>query len=51
MDKDHPTAHIPELKSIINITKKSYLVDFAIENSIGSTLGFCPENFQKVKDR
>src|SRR6266516_58177 len=34
------SADIPELKSIINITNKSYLVDFDVENSIGSTLGF-----------
>jgi len=34
------SADIPELKSIINITNQSYLVDFNVENSIGSTLGF-----------
>ena len=43
------SADIPELKSIINITKKSYLVDFAIENSIGPTLGFCQENSKQSK--
>ena len=43
------SAHIPELKSIINITKKSYLVDFAIENSIGPTLGFCSETSKQSK--
>jgi hypothetical protein len=31
---------VSELKSIINITDESYLVDFRIENSIGSILGF-----------
>ena len=34
------SADIPELKSIINITNRSYIVDFNIENSIGPTLGF-----------
>jgi len=34
------SANVSELKSIINITNESYLVDFRIENSIGSTLGF-----------
>src|SRR6266516_2516254 len=41
------SADIPELKSIINITNQSYLVDFNVENSIGSTLGFYPENSTK----
>ena len=36
------SADIPELKSIINITNPSYIVDFNIENSIGPTLGFQP---------
>jgi hypothetical protein len=36
------TANIAELKSIIDITNESYLVDFTVENSIGSTLGFNP---------
>ena len=34
------SANVSELKSIINITNESYLVDFRIENSIGPTLGF-----------
>src|SRR5271163_3115935 len=34
------SANVSELKSIINITNESYLVDFRIENSIGLTLGF-----------
>lgn len=34
------SAHTSELKSIINITNESYLIDFTKENSIGSTLGF-----------
>jgi len=34
------SADIPELKSVINITNRSYIVDFNIENSIGPTLGF-----------
>lgn len=34
------SADIPELKSVIHITNKSYLVDFIVENSIGPTLGF-----------
>jgi hypothetical protein len=34
------TPNITELKSIINITNESYLVDFTVENSIGPTLGF-----------
>ena len=36
------SADMPELKSIINITNPSYFVDFNLENSIGSTLGFQP---------
>jgi len=36
------SANVSELKSIINITNESYLVDFRIENSIGPTLGFSP---------
>src|SRR5271163_1191837 len=36
------SADIAELKSMINITNRSYIVDFNIENSIGSTLGFQP---------
>ena len=36
------SADIPELKSIINITNTSYIVDLNVENSIGSTLGFQP---------
>src|SRR5277367_896795 len=34
------SANVSELRSIINITNESYLVDFRIENSIGPTLGF-----------
>jgi hypothetical protein len=34
------SADIAELKSIIDITNKTYLVDFDVENSIGPTLGF-----------
>ena len=34
------SANVSELKSIINITNESYLVDFRIEKSIGPTLGF-----------
>ena len=34
------SVDIPELKSIINITNKTYLVNFLVENSIGPTLGF-----------
>ena len=37
------SADIPELKSIINITNKSYLIGFDVENSIGPTLGFHSE--------
>ena len=33
-------ADIPELKSVMHITNKKYLVDFIVENSIGSTLRF-----------
>jgi len=36
------SADIPELKSVVNITNKSYFVSFDTENSIGSTLGFQP---------
>jgi competence protein ComGC len=36
------TTKIAESKSIINITNQNYRVDFGIENSIGSTLGFHP---------
>ena len=36
------SADMPELKSIINITNPSYIVDFNVENSIGPTLGFQP---------
>src|SRR6266516_1895649 len=39
------SADIPELKSIINITNKSYYVAFDPENSIGSTLGFSSGNY------
>ena len=35
-------VNVSELKSIVNITNRSYLVDFTVENSIGSTLGFQP---------
>src|SRR6266516_6743414 len=41
------SADIAELKSIINITNQSYLVDFDVENSIGSTLGFYFKNSTK----
>src|SRR6476661_7300628 len=34
------SANVSELKSIISITNKSYLVDFRTKNSIGPTLGF-----------
>jgi len=34
------SANISELKSIVDITNRSYLVDFTTENSIGPTLGF-----------
>ena len=34
------TADIPELKSVVNITNKTYLVDFLVEDSISPTLGF-----------
>lgn len=37
------SADIAELKSIIEITNKRYLVDFNVENSIGPTLGFFRE--------
>jgi len=40
---------IPELKSIINITNKSYLVDFDVDNSIGPTLGFYPTDTTSAK--
>ena len=33
-------ANISELKSVVNITNSSYLVDFTSEKSIGSVLGF-----------
>ena len=36
------TVNVPESKSIINITNLAYRVDFTVENSIGSTLGFRP---------
>lgn len=36
------SASISELKSIIDITNRSYRVDFGVENSIGATLGFNP---------
>jgi hypothetical protein len=36
------TTKIAESKCIINITNQNYRVDFGIENSIGSTLGFQP---------
>jgi hypothetical protein len=36
------TANISELKSVIDITNSTYRVDFTVENSIGSTLGFQP---------
>ena len=35
-------VNVSELKSIVNITNGLYLVDFTVENSIGSTLGFPP---------
>jgi hypothetical protein len=35
-------VNVSELKSIVNITNRQYLVDFTVENSIGSTLGFQP---------
>jgi hypothetical protein len=34
------TADISQLKSVLSITNKNYLVSFDIENSIGPTLGF-----------
>jgi len=34
--------NVSELKSIVDITNKLYLVDFTVENSIGSTRGFQP---------
>lgn len=34
------TTNSQQLKSVLNITNKSYLVSFDIENSIGPTLGF-----------
>ena len=34
------TANLSELKAIIEITNPAYQVDFTVENSIGSTLGF-----------
>ena len=37
------SADIAELKSVIDITNETYLVDFNVENSIGHTLGFFPE--------
>ena len=37
------SADIAELKSIIDITNKTYLVDFHVENCIGPTLGFFRE--------
>ena len=43
------SADIPELKSIINITNQSYLVDFDVENSIGSTLGFYSKKLHKTR--
>ena len=33
-------TNISELKSAIDITNRSYRVDFTVENSIGPTLGF-----------
>src|SRR5882757_2313706 len=36
------TANISELKSIINITNPTYTIDFNVENSLASTLGFGP---------
>ena len=36
------TTKIAEFKCIINIANQNYRVDFGIENSIGSTLGFHP---------
>src|SRR6267154_871791 len=37
------SADIAELKAVIDITNKTYLVNFNAENSIGPTLGFYPE--------
>ena len=37
------TANVSELKSIVNIANALYQVDFSVENSIGSTLGFQPQ--------
>lgn len=34
------STDIPELKSVVNITNKTYLVDFLVKDSIGPTLGF-----------
>ena len=34
------SANISELKSIVEITHESYLVDFTTENTIGTVLGF-----------
>lgn len=48
------TPIIHELKSVVNITNESYMVDFTIENSIGPTLGFGAEiisaGYNKSKD-
>jgi hypothetical protein len=40
------SADIPQLKSVVNITKESYLVNFDVEKSIGPTLGFQPVTLQ-----
>jgi hypothetical protein len=47
-DRENSEFHISiivndsELKSIVNITNKSYLVDFTVENTIRTILGFQP---------
>jgi len=43
------SADIAELKSIIDITNKKYLVDFNVENCIGPTLGFFREETETSK--
>src|SRR6267154_6228217 len=37
------SADIAELKSVIDISNRTYLVNFNVENSVGSTLGFYRE--------
>ena len=42
------SANTSTLKSIINITNQQYQIDFSVEYSIGSTLGFWPLIIQHV---